>query len=57
MEKFFSIYLVWAIGFPIGNLISPYLLNILGISNMFTFLGIINIFFIYGFVKFVTLIN
>ena len=55
MEGFYLTFLFLALGYPVGNYISPFLLNILGIVDTFLLLSFFNVFFIYGFIQFVTL--
>lgn len=55
IEDFYTTFLAMAFGYPLGNIVSPYLLNILGIADTFLLLGFCNLFYAYGFVFFVTL--
>ena len=56
MEKVYGAFMFFVLGMPIGNLVSPYVINILGITSTFLFMGILNIFFLYGFVFFKTML-
>ena len=55
MEDFYTIFIALALGYPLGNIISPYVINILGITDTLLLLSFCNIFYLYGFVFFVTL--
>lgn len=56
MEKIYGVFMFVVLGMPVGNLISPYIINLLGITSTFLLMGMLNIYFLYGFIFFRTMI-
>ena len=56
MEKIYSAFMFVVLGMPLGNVFSPYIINLLGITSTFLVMGLLNIFFLYGFIFFHTML-
>lgn len=52
MEKIYGAFMFVVLGMPFGNLISPYVISILGITSTLLFMAFLNIFILYGFMFF-----